>query len=139
MHPFRRSAKFLSILLIVFLSLIYMPVQSVFAAMIGTKAVLVDEEMQYAREKVRAFLNREDVRTALTAQGIDALEAKARVDCLSDAEIQQISDRIDQLPAGGGALEAIAIIAVVLFLVLLILDMIGVTDVFTFINPPPKR
>ena len=139
MHPFRRSAKFVSILLIVFLSLIYMPVQSVFAAMIGTKAVLVDKEMQYAREKVRAFLDREDVRSALTAQGIDALEAKARVDSLSDAEIQQISDKIDQLPAGGGVLEAIAIIAVVLFLVLLILDMIGVTDVFTFINSPPKR
>jgi hypothetical protein len=116
-----------------------MPVQSVFAAMIGTKAVLVDEEMQYAREKIRAFLDREDVRTALTAQGIDPLEAKARVDSLSDAEIQQISDRIDQLPAGGGVLEAIAIIAIVLFLVLLILDMMGVTDVFTFINPPPKR
>lgn len=139
MHPFRRSAKFVSILLIVFLSLIYMPVQSVFAAMIGTKAVLVDEEMQYAREKVRAFLDREDVWTALTAQGIDPLEAKARLDSLSDAEIQQISDRIDQLPAGGGVLEAVAIIAIVLFLVLLILDMIGVTDVFTFINPPPKR
>ncbi|UCE52298.1 MAG: PA2779 family protein [Desulfobacterales bacterium] len=139
MHPFRRSAKFVSILLIVFLSLIYIPVQSVFAAMIGTKAVLVDEEMQYAREKVRAFLDREDVWTALTAQGIDPLEAKARLDSLSDAEIQQISDRIDQLPAGGGVLEAVAIIAIVLFLVLLILDMIGVTDVFTFINPPPKR
>jgi hypothetical protein len=139
MHSFRRSAKFVSILLIVFLSLIYMPVQSVFAAMIGTKAVLVDEEMQYAREKIRAFLDREDVRTALTAQGIDPLEAKARVDSLSEAEIQQISDRIDQLPAGGGVLEAIAIIAIVLFLVLLILDMMGVTDVFTFINPPPKR
>jgi hypothetical protein len=139
MHSFRRSAKFVSILLIVFLSSIYMPVQSVFAAMIGTKAVLVDEEMQYAREKIRAFLDREDVRTALTAQGIDPLEAKARVDSLSEAEIQQISDRIDQLPAGGGVLEAIAIIAIVLFLVLLILDMMGVTDVFTFINPPPKR
>ena len=139
MHPFRRSAKFVSILLIVFLSLIYMPVQSVFAAMIGTKAVLADEEMQYAREKVRAFLDRGDVRTALTAQGIDPLEAKARVDSLSDAEIQQISDRIDLLPAGSGALEVIAIVAVVFFLVLLILDMIGVTDVFSFINPAPKR
>ena len=139
MHWFRRSAKFVSILLTIFLSLIYIPVQSVFAAMIGTKAVLVDEEMQYAREKVRAFLDREDVRSALTAQGIDALEAKARVDSLSDAEIQQISDRIDLLPAGSGALEVIAIVAVVFFLVLLILDMIGVTDVFSFINPAPKR
>jgi len=139
MHRFRRSAKFVSIFLIIFLSVIYMPVHSVFAAMVGTEAVLLDEEMQSTREKVRAFLDREDVRTHLTAQGIDPLEAKARVDSLSDAEIQHIADRIEQLPAGSGVLEVIVIVAVVFFLVLLILDMIGVTDVFTFINPPPKR
>ena len=116
-----------------------MPVQTVFAALIGTDTVLLDREMHANREKVHAFLDREDVRTALSAQGIDPLEAKARVDSLSDAEIQQIADRIDQLPAGGSTLAVIAVIAVVFFLVLLILDMIGVTDVFTFINPPPKR
>ena len=139
MNRYRRFARLVSIFLIVFLSLIYMPVQTVFAALVGTETVLLDKEMHAAREKVRAFLDREDVRTALSAQGIDPLEAKARVDSLSDAEIQQIADRIDQLPAGGNTLTVIAVIAVAFFLVLLILDMTGVTDVFTFINPPPKR
>ena len=116
-----------------------MPVQSVFAAMVQTEAVLEDEETQYAREKVRVFLERKEVRAAFIAHGIDPLEAKARVDSLSDAEVQQIADRIDHLPAGGDTLAVIAVIAVAFFLVLLILDMTGVTDVFTFINPPPKR
>jgi len=122
----------------IFLSFMSMPVQSVFAAMVGTEAVLGNEEMQSAREKVRLFLDRRDVQDVLTSQGIDPMEAKARVNSLSDAEVQAIADRIDQLPAGGGVLGSLLIIAVVFFLVLIVLDLIGVTDIFTFIHPPKK-
>ena len=115
-----------------------MPVQSVFAAMVGTEAVLGNAEMQSAREKIRIFLDRRDVQDLLTSQGIDPVEAKARVNSLSDAEVQAIADRIDQLPAGGGVLGSLLIIAVVFFLVLIVLDLIGVTDIFTFIHPPKK-
>ena len=135
MHRFRKTAKCVSIVLTIWLCMMYMPVQSIFAAMVKTETLLAGREMLPAREKVRAFLDRSDVQAALTARGITPLEAKARVDSLSDAEVKKIATKIDQLPAGGDALGFLIVAALVFFLVLLITDMLGLTDIFTFINP----
>ena len=51
-----------------------------------------------------------------------------------DNDSDGIADQIDQLPAGGGAAEAVLVILLVFFLVLVILDLTGVTDVFPFIK-----
>jgi hypothetical protein len=75
---------------------------------------------------VRAFLAREDVRAELVRHGVDPGAAAARVATLTDAELAQLAGRIDTLPAGG---DAVAIIGAV-FLVLLVLEVVGVTDVF---------
>jgi hypothetical protein len=115
-----------------------MPVQSLFAAMIETEAVMSNLEVQADRAKVRAFMERRDVADILVARGIDPLEARARVDSLSDAEVQTIAAKIDELPAGGSILGSLIVIIIVAFLVLLITDMLGFTDIFTFINSPKK-
>lgn len=116
--------------------MMYVPVQSIFAAMVKTETVLAGGEILIAREKVQAFLDRKDVQAALTTRGINPLEAKARVDSLSDAEVKKIAANIDELPAGGSALGFVVVAALVFFLVLLITDMLGFTNIFTFINPP---
>lgn len=118
--------------------MMYIPVQSIFAAMVKTETVLAGGEILIAREKVRAFLDRQDVQAAMTARGINPLEAKARVDSLSDAEVKKIAAKIDELPAGGDALGFVAVAALVFLLVLLITDMLGFTNIFTFINPPKR-
>jgi hypothetical protein len=138
MDRFRSSAKLVSVFLTLVLSFIYAPIPSVFAAMVGTEDVLGNQDVQLAREKIRVFLERKEVQDILTSQGIDPLEAKARVQSLSDAEVKQVAAKIDQLPAGGGILGALILIAVVFFLVLLILDLLGYIDVFSFIHPPRK-
>ena len=115
-----------------------MPVQTVFAAIVGTEAVINEPAVESARAKVRAFMERRDVQDILTARGIDPLEARARVSSLSDAEVQTIAAKIDELPAGGSVVGALVVIIVVAFLVLLITDMLGLTNIFTFINPPKK-
>jgi hypothetical protein len=79
-------------------------------------------------------LVREDVRQALIKQGIDIGEAQARIDSLSDAEAIAVADKLDQLPAGGGALEVLLIVALVVFLVLLATDIAGYTDIFPFVK-----
>ena len=118
--------------------MMYMPVQSILAGMMKTETVLEGGEILIAREKVRAFLDRKDVQAALTARGINPLEAKARVSSLSDAEVKIITAKIDQIPAGGDALGYLIVFMAVFFLILLITDMLGFTDIFTFINPPKK-
>jgi len=73
------------------------------------------------------------------AQGISPMEATARVDSLSDAEIMQIADKMDQLPAGGSTFGVIIGAAVIIFIVLLITDILGFTDIFAFVKHPSRR
>jgi hypothetical protein len=103
--------------------------------MIKTETVKDISRGQEAREYLHQLLAREDVRAALIARGIDPLEAKARVKSLSDAEVIEIADQIEQLPAGGDSFLAVVLaIAILVFLVLVITDITGHTDVFPFIK-----
>jgi hypothetical protein len=114
--------------------LLSLPHKSAFAGMIGTETVLDATRGQEARDYLNRILAREDVRASLVAQGIDPLEAKARVDSLSDAEVVSLTDQIEQLPAGGSALGIILGTALIVFLVLLITDILGYTDIFPFVK-----
>lgn len=80
-------------------------------------------------DRVRTSLARADVRERLQALGVDAADATARAAALPDAELARLADNMDKLPAGGD-FEILAVIGVV-FLVLLLLDYLDVTHVFT--------
>lgn len=114
-----------------YLSVIVAPVQ---ATIVGTNDIIAVQENDMAREKVKLFLQREDVVMHLESMGVDAKEAQARVDTMTPEEINLMANKIDELPAGGDAIGVLLAVAVVLFLVLVITDMLGLTDVFPFIN-----
>lgn len=104
------------------------PVQ---AAMVGTQQVVQAEQSRVDRAQLLAALEREDVRSQLEAMGVDQTMAAERVAAMTDAEIAELNQRIGELPAGGDALGVILVI----FLVFVITDVIGATDIFPFINP----
>ena len=80
------------------------------------------------------FMAREDVRQQLVALGIDPDEAAQRSSALSDDEVRQIAGKLDELPAGEGAVGVLVAAILILLLVLIITDLIGATDVFPFIK-----
>jgi hypothetical protein len=90
--------------------------------------MLANQDTQNARDQLRSFLDREDIQSRLTARGIEPAEAKTRIDSLSDAEIMQIADKIDQLPAGGSFWGTILYLAIIVFIVLVVLELLGYTD-----------
>jgi hypothetical protein len=135
MKVLRSKMKSLCIFMAVLTIIISIPRESLLAALIDTETVIDSTHSQEARDQLRQFLAREDIQEALIANGIDPMEAKSRIDALSDEEVIRISDQIDQLPAGGGAVEFLLITLLVVVLVFVILDLTGVTDVFTFIKP----
>jgi hypothetical protein len=102
--------------------------------MIGTADILPTQNNDAARQKVKLFLERQDVIQHLSNWGVDADEAKIRVDSMTDEEVNLLANKIDEIPAGSGLLEIILVIAVVGFIVLIVLDIVGVTDIFTFIK-----
>jgi hypothetical protein len=126
-----RPVALAMVLIIAFVS---MPVGVARAALIGTDQVIGAAPDASDRARVRAFLEREDVRAQLVMLGIDPSEATARVASLSDEEVRQISGHLGQLPSGEGAIGAIIGAAVLIFLVLLITDLLGLTDVFPFVR-----
>ena len=130
MKVIRRNAKLASVFLTILMLSITIPYQSVLAAMIGTEAMLDSTGAQQARDDINSLLLREDVQNALMAQGINPIEAKARIDSLSDAEVIRIADEINKLPAGGTGITppawviAVYIGAVVLIIVGIIVGIV---------------
>ena len=104
------------------------------AGMIGTETLIEKDRSHSARDYVKRIIAKKEVRDTLISQGIDPLEAKARVDSLSDAEVVRMAEQMENLPAGGGALSVIVGAALVVFIVLLITDILGYTNVFTFVR-----
>ena len=135
MKVVRSKMKSICIFIAVLTIIVSISRESLLAALIDTETVIDSTHSQEARDQLRQFLAREDIQEALIANGIDPMEAKSRIDALSDEEVIRISDQIDQLPAGGGAVEFLLITLLVVVLVFVILDLTGVTDVFTFIKP----
>ena len=108
--------------------------QSAWAVMIDTESVTSIDQGQSPREYLNSLLAREEIRAALISHGIDPQEAQNRIDNLSDDEIAKLVDEIDQLPAGGGFFEAFLIVVFLVFVILLITDISGHTDVFPFVK-----
>jgi hypothetical protein len=85
--------------------------------MVGTETAVESARSQQARDYLNRVLASEDVATVLVAQGIDPVEARARVDSLSDAEVMRLARQIEQLPAGGiGTGFWVAAVIVIIYL-----------------------
>jgi hypothetical protein len=124
MRSVRRHTKIIGIVMAVTMLLISTPYQSAIAALIDTETVLDEGQSQEARDYIKQLLAREDVRSALIAQGIDPLEAEARIASLSDSEVIELVDQIEKLPAGQGALGFVIAVLIIVVLVLVIMKLI---------------
>ena len=134
MKLLRKNANFLSVFMATLMLLIAVPFQTILAAMIPTEVINDTLNAQEARDFLNELISREDIQNYLTNQGIDPLEAKARIDSLSDSEAVKVAEQLEQLPAGSGAVGIIIGAALLVFLVLLVTDILGLTDVFPFVN-----
>ena len=106
------------------------------AAMVGTDAVVNAAQAQQSRERVLSQLNRADVKAELMARGVDPAQVQARLDSLTDEEVQTLAAKMDQLPAGG---DSVLGWLVFIFIVLLITDILGFTNIFPFVKHPKRQ
>ena len=139
MELLRKCAGILSPVLIA--ALIYTSVTTAPAAagIVSTDQLIDTQTASDSRSKVAAFLAREDVRQQMESMGVDPRQVDTRLSALSDSEVSYLAERIDEMPAGQGVIGLIIVVGIVLFVVLLITDIIGVTNVFSFVNKPAQR
>lgn len=104
--------------------------QSAQAAMVGVEqmqAASRSAEGDAARARVLEALSRADVVAELERQGVSPEAARERVAALSDADAKRLAEEVDKAPAGG-IIGAILLV----FFVLLLTDILGLTKVFPF-------
>ena len=134
METIRKISKQAAIFLAFHLLMLSGLYQSVSAAMIDTESVINENRSQNPRDCLNNLLARKEIQSALIGQGIDPQEAQERIDNLSDDEAGKFVHELDQIPAGDGFFEAFIIVAFLIFLILLITDISGYTDVFPFVK-----
>jgi hypothetical protein len=72
------------------------------------------------RERVKALLERAEVRAELEKHGVLAQEAAARVDAMTPAEVQELAGRIDALAAGGQSTQNLLLLILIILLIVII-------------------
>ena len=101
------------------------------AALVSNQHVVNQIQINNARSAILQTVNRSDVKQRLLDMGVKPADIESRVNMMTAEEIAQLNQQIDELPAGGDVLGVILII----FIVFVITDVIGATDIFPFIRP----
>jgi hypothetical protein len=96
------------------------------AGIIGTQIVIEAGQRDADLATIHAGLERAEVRQQFAALGVDVDLVEARLAALTDAEVATLAERMEQMPAGGDLLAVIGIV----FVILLILELVGVIDIF---------
>lgn len=120
MRTERRTGSRIAAILLACLALAA-PVPGAWAGTIADEAVLAGSPADADRAKVRAFLERADLRERLKAMGVSGLAAGGRVDALTDAEVHALAERIDAMPAGGALSDRDILIIIVIAVLIAII------------------
>lgn len=122
---FRRLAAVLAVFHV--LMVVQVPLAN--AAMIGTVEVLAEQQQQVDRQQLLSMLDDQGVQDKLQAMGVDRAQVEARINSLTNTELAQFNQQLQDAPAGG------ILGVIVLFLVIFIItDMLCATDIFSFIK-----
>ena len=111
------------------------------AAMIGTDLLMSPQPQPDRRAYLHDLISRQDIQQLLVARGISPDEARARIDSLSDDELEKIFSDIDDiadLPSGGKVVGFIVIVGVVVLIAILIVEYFSEVKMFPSLHSEDK-
>ena len=123
--------KPLSVLMLIVFSFTVVFAPAVHASMLPTGTVL-ENDADEIRSRIHDMLGAEEVQSALGKRGISESEARARADALTESQLRALAGHMDSQPSGEGVGTVVGAF-VFIFIVLLITDIVGLTDVFPFV------
>ena len=115
----------------IFLFMQLMVVPAAHAAMVGNDTVIQQQDRAAMKAQVMQLMDHQAAAQALEKNGVTKEQGSERLDRLSHQELQQLAQKSEELPAGQGVLG----IVLAIILILVILDLLGATDVFPVIDP----
>ncbi|MBV2129215.1 PA2779 family protein [Rheinheimera sp. SM2107] len=100
------------------------------AGVYSSDQVIAEQQHQYNKQQVLAFVDTTEVQSKLIALGVDPADAKLRIANMTDAELETFNSKLNELPSGGIVGTIVTVLVVVA-----VLDLMGITDVYPFIRP----
>ena len=113
-------------------ALMSMSFNSAQAAMISNDMVINQVQHNSAKAELLQTINRADVKQQLLNMGVKPANIESRINLMTHEEIAQLNQQINELPAGGSSILGVLLL---LFIIFVITDVIGATDIFPFIKP----
>ncbi len=96
----------------------------------SSEQVLASQQHHYSQQQVLAFVDDAAVQAKLVALGVNPADAKYRIANMTQDELTALNSQLQDMPAGGIVDTIVTVLVVVA-----VLDLMGLTDVYPFINP----
>jgi len=101
------------------------------AAMVTTGDMVATKSLEQTRTQVMSILDQKEAQDTLVKLGVSRADVEERINSMTADELQAFSKQVEDMQAGGSVLGIILTI----ILILLILDLLGATNVFPAIKP----
>ena len=115
----------------IFISLTSLSLGSTQAAIVSNQQIIHKTSQVNDKQALLQTINREDVQQQLLSMGVNSADIESRISQMTHEEISQLNQQMTELPVGADALGTVVLV----FLVFVITDVIGATDIFPFIHP----
>ena len=86
------------------------------ADIVSTETAMDTQTRSLDKDQLRRWLDRDDVQAQLIAHGVSPEAAEKRIAALTDAELQQLSQHMDDAPAGGQIVELLLVVIILLLI-----------------------
>jgi hypothetical protein len=100
------------------------------ADVVSSEQVLASQQFNYNKQQVMSFVNDAAVQNKLVALGVTPAVAQQRIANMTNDELIALNTQLNDMPAGGIVDTVVTVLVVVA-----VLDLMGLTDVYPFINP----
>jgi hypothetical protein len=109
-----------------------LPIMPAQAAMLGNNVIISEQQTAFEKAEILEILDQEFTRQQLESWGISPEMARERINSLTGQELANLNRQFSELEAGGTSVLGVLVI---LFIVFIITDAIGATDIFPFVHP----
>lgn len=85
--------------------------------MISTLDFVRQVDSQAAQEKITSYVNQAEVKKVLAAHGLTTDEVSQRLASLTEKELSDLAQQVDQARAGGDILVTVLLVVLIIFLI----------------------
>jgi hypothetical protein len=100
------------------------------AAVVSSEQVIAHQQFNFNKAQVLSFVDSAEVQNKLIELGVSPADAKQRIANMTAEELNALNTQMNDMPAGGVVGAIVTVLAIIA-----LLDLLGVTDVYPFINP----